>query len=87
MLQDASHPLPVAWGGRKVDWEPWERSSVLICPTPHARCACGANASPFTARGLRHPASEDLTRRGNVRCDDRDTAGLSFQWWNSEALV
>lgn len=75
MLQDASHPLPVAWDGRKVDWEPWERSTVQICPTPpRARCACGANASPFTARGLRHPASEDLARAEAIPRIGRRTA-------------
>lgn len=62
MLRDASHPLPVGWDGCKVEWGAWERRTVQLCPAPEARCTCGSTASPFTARGLRHPAAEDLAR-------------------------
>ena len=77
MLRAVSQPLPVAWDGRKVDWEPWERSTVQICPAPASRCTCGAVAPPFTARGLRHPDEGDLARAAAIPRIGRHTPLLA----------
>lgn len=64
MLHLVSHPLPVAWDGRRVDWDRWEAArSIHICPPPKAsRCGCGSASQPFTARGLRNPSADDVER-------------------------
>lgn len=54
-LRDASTPLPVAWDGRAVKWDAWEKpvfSTVRFHPKPE-RCTCGSVNAPFTSRGLR----------------------------------
>jgi hypothetical protein len=64
-LRLASHPLPTAWEGRRVEWGRWAAPvSAFICPPPRkpGRCGCGSSSSPYTARGLRHP-DEDNRRR------------------------
>lgn len=57
-LELVSHPLPVAWDGRRVRWDRWEDAlPVNLCPPPKPdRCMCGSTRSPFTARGMRDPA-------------------------------
>jgi hypothetical protein len=75
VLQLVSHPLPVAWDGRRVDWDRWETPDVVqICPPPKGeRCVCGSSARPFSARGRRHPsqqavdAAEGIPRIGRNR--------------------
>lgn len=55
-------PLPVAWDGRAVAWDPWEAPQpVTICPPPkQERCSCGSESDPFTSRGRRDPSQERL---------------------------
>lgn len=55
-------PLPVAWDGRRVDWEwqdtPTPRVKVWLCPPPtyvEACDRCGSRDDAEVAVGLRHP--------------------------------
>lgn len=63
-LRLVSHPLPVSWDGRTVEWDRWALDpEVFICGRDGrqtARCECGSDLRPFTARGLRHPSDRML---------------------------
>ena len=55
-------PLPVAWDGRAVAWDPWEPAlPINLCPPQKPeRCACGSESEPFTSRGRRDPSPDRI---------------------------
>lgn len=61
-LQLVKHRLPPLWDGQRVEWGPYEIApAVQVCPPPKAeRCACGSDASPSHARGLRQPLPGEM---------------------------
>lgn len=93
-LRLVSHPLPVAWDGSPVKWSRWETPPpVHICPPPKQRCECGSTRPPFTAIGLRAPATgrERFARRLALRdlrafrcpeCGEVDVWDMTAnEWW------
>lgn len=50
-------PLPVAWDGVPVEWEPFDYTPIHICPPPPPEpCPeCGRIAPRATAIGIRRP--------------------------------
>lgn len=66
-LSNVSHPLPVAWDGRAVTWEPWTVCPVVVCgKLGRERCDCGSVRAPFTSRGLREPAPEHIEAASSI---------------------
>jgi len=58
-------PLPnlTEWKGRRLEWQPWVRREMFICPPEAAKCECGYAGASWLTFGIAHPRPGETERR------------------------